>query len=133
MLSNNAHIPRLGPLNLRTKQCQPLSDVYHLTHDPCLSTRRHWAQIGHFEVAAHTAEGEIARLREPQEDCSGENINQRCSATAVQVTHVVAESRGDVDEEGDLGRRAAGRGLKAQVALARIDVPVLENSQQFAL
>jgi hypothetical protein len=45
----------------------------------------------------------------------------------VQVPHVVAEGWGDVEEEGDLCRWAAGCGLEAEVAVAAVDVPVLEG------
>lgn len=99
-----------------------------LTNYPRLHTRRHRAQVGHLEIAAYTAERELPRFRNTQQDRRRKNIDQCRSATTVQVAHVVAESRGDVDEEGDLGRRATGRGFEAQVAAARVDVPVLDGS-----
>lgn len=44
----------------------------------------------------------------------------------MQVTQIVAQRWGDGEEEGDLGRGAAGCGLEAEVAVAGVDIPVLD-------
>ncbi len=44
----------------------------------------------------------------------------------MQITQIVAERWRDGQEEGDLGRGATGCGLEAEVAVARVDIPVLD-------
>ena len=44
----------------------------------------------------------------------------------MQITQIVAERWRDGQEEGDLGRGAAGCGLEAEVAVAGVDIPVLD-------
>lgn len=43
----------------------------------------------------------------------------------MQITQIIAERWRDGQEEGDLGRGAASCGLEAEVAVARVDIPVL--------
>lgn len=128
VLSNHTQIPRLSLLDLRTQQRQPLSNMHQFTDNARLYPRRHRPQIRQLEVAADTTHRKPARLRDPKQDRSRQDIDERRRAAAVQVPHIVAQVRGNGQEKRDRGRRTAGSRFKAEIAGARVDIPVLDSS-----
>lgn len=127
MFPNNTQIPRIKPIDLRPQQRKPLPRMHQHTNKPNLRALGHRTEIRAFEIATHAAERELAGLGHAQEDSGRQNVDQRRRAPAVQVAHVVAEVRRDGEEVRGLRWGTPRCAVEAEVAIARVDVPVLSG------
>lgn len=94
MLPQHTKIAIVGSQDLGSQKRQSAPRMDNLTYQPYLRVRRHGAQISDLEIPTNTTYGEETWFRDAQEDSGGEDIDNCGGATAVQITHEIAQFRG---------------------------------------